>query len=151
MIRKKHLKAMLADERALNDSLQAENASVTQLYYETKQDLSIAEQEHLRVLDIARDLEAANRTLASKATAYAAANASLRAQLETARRSFGEAFVKGNLSPTGPSRPNRKKLTDAEVRDIRDAYYGGAKQKDLAEKFGVNPATISRTVRGVYH
>lgn len=46
---------------------------------------------------------------------------------------------------------NRRKLTEREVRDIRDAYRGGMRQKDLAENYGVNPATISRTVRGLYH
>ena len=46
---------------------------------------------------------------------------------------------------------NRPKLTDREVRDIRAAYKGGMRQKDLAENYGVNPATISRTVRGIYH
>jgi predicted DNA binding protein len=46
---------------------------------------------------------------------------------------------------------NRKKLTEREVRDIREAYRGGMRQKDLADNYGVNPATISRTVRGIYH
>ncbi|AOT24965.1 hypothetical protein PBI_KALPINE_45 [Mycobacterium phage Kalpine] len=97
-------------------------------------------------------LLAANQSLAGRATAYAAANRDLRNQLDTAKRAFGEAFVKGEPEPPkGPSRPNRKKLSEQEVRDIRDAYFGGARQKDLARKFGVNPATISRTVRGVYH
>ena len=50
-----------------------------------------------------------------------------------------------------PTFDNRPKLTDREVRDIRAAYKGGMKQKDLAENYGVNPATISRTVRGIYH
>ncbi len=77
-------------------------------------------------------------------------NGELRQQLDTFDRV--SAFIKGDLEPPrGPTRPNRKKLTDQEVRDIRDAYYGGARQRDLAVKFGVNPATISRTVRGIYH
>lgn len=46
---------------------------------------------------------------------------------------------------------NRPKLTDHEVKDIRAAYRGGMSQKDLAHAYGVNPATISRTVRGIYH
>jgi len=53
--------------------------------------------------------------------------------------------------PVGPNRPNRKKLTKQEVKDIRRAFRGGMKQKDLAENYGVNPATISRTVRGIYN
>ena len=46
---------------------------------------------------------------------------------------------------------NRRKLTDREVKDIRQAHSKGMKQKDLADNYGVNPATISRLVRGVYH
>lgn len=46
---------------------------------------------------------------------------------------------------------NRHKLTQHEVQDIRAAHRGGMKQKDLAINYGVNPATISRIVRGVYH
>lgn len=46
---------------------------------------------------------------------------------------------------------NRHKLTRHEVQDIRAAHRGGMKQKDLAINYGVNPATISRIVRGVYH
>ncbi|QCG76900.1 helix-turn-helix DNA-binding domain protein [Mycobacterium phage XianYue] len=74
----------------------------------------------------------------------------LQGQLDVARRSFGEAFIKGDVT-RGPNRPNRKKLTEADAKDIRNAYYGGAKQKDLARNYGVNPATISRLVRGLYH
>lgn len=80
-------------------------------------------------------------------------NESLRAQLDTARRSFGEGFIKGDIFKNlqGPSRPNRHKLSEVEVKDIRAAHRGGMKQKDLARNYGVNPATISRTVRGIYH
>jgi hypothetical protein len=46
---------------------------------------------------------------------------------------------------------NRPKLTEREVRDIRDAYRGGMSQTDLANNYGVNPSTVSRTVRGFYH
>ena len=46
---------------------------------------------------------------------------------------------------------NKPKLTDGEVKDIRLAYRGGMKQKDLADNYGVNPSTISRIVRGIYH
>jgi len=51
----------------------------------------------------------------------------------------------------GPHRSNRPKLSKADANDIRAAYHGGAKQKDLAEKYRVNPATISRIVQGVYY
>ncbi|ERB55299.1 hypothetical protein N806_29795 [Rhodococcus sp. P27] len=46
---------------------------------------------------------------------------------------------------------NRKKLTPREVTTIRDAYRSGFSQSELAEIYDVNPATISRTVRGIYH
>lgn len=46
---------------------------------------------------------------------------------------------------------NRPKLSEYEVKDIRAAYRGGMLQSDLADAYGVNPATISRTVRGLYH
>lgn len=79
------------------------------------------------------------------------ANIQLKSRLDTARRSFGDAFVKGQHFPVGPKRPNRKKLTEVEVKDIRAAHRGGMSQKALAKNYGVNPATISRTVRGIYH
>lgn len=46
---------------------------------------------------------------------------------------------------------NRRKLSSGEVKDIRSAYQGGMIQADLANSYGVNPATISRIVRGLYH
>ena len=46
---------------------------------------------------------------------------------------------------------NKRKLTEREVKDIRAAHRGGMKQRDLADAYGVNPATVSRIVRGIYH
>jgi DNA-binding transcriptional regulator YiaG len=46
---------------------------------------------------------------------------------------------------------NKRKLSSREVNDIRAAHKGGMSQIDLANNYGVNPATISRTVRGFYH
>lgn len=46
---------------------------------------------------------------------------------------------------------NTKKLLPADVRKIRMGYKAGATQADLAESFRVNPATVSRIVRGIYH
>lgn len=48
-------------------------------------------------------------------------------------------------------RPNRRKLTASDVREIRDMYRRGWTQKDLAYSFDVNRATISRIVRRQYH
>lgn len=46
---------------------------------------------------------------------------------------------------------NRKKLSESEVQDIRAAYRGGMSQRALAQAYDVNPTTINRTVRGIYH
>ncbi|QDH92996.1 helix-turn-helix DNA-binding domain protein [Mycobacterium phage Stephig9] len=48
-------------------------------------------------------------------------------------------------------RKNRKKLTAKEVHSIREAARMGRKNVDLAYDYDVNPATISRIVRGIYH
>ena len=45
---------------------------------------------------------------------------------------------------------NEKKLLSADVREIRTKYKTGASQVDLAHMYRVNPATISRIVRGLY-
>ncbi|QXO13325.1 helix-turn-helix DNA binding domain protein [Mycobacterium phage Trooper] len=117
-------KAELADVKALRDVLTSENNRLT----------------------------VANVKLSAVANSAIRSNHDLKQQLNTAKRAFGEAFVKGEPEPPrGPSRPNRKKLSEADAKDIRNAYYGGAKQKDLARNYGVNPATISRLVRGIYH
>ena len=147
---KKSLKAELADERKLSTSLLIEKAEITASYYAIKEDLVIAESEHLRVLDIATELEEANIKLATTLNEALKANRQWAIQQRTQDELFGKALVQ--VQPeNGPSRPNRKKLTAQEVKDIRDAYYGGAKQRDLAKSYGVNPATISRTVRVIFH
>ena len=69
------------------------------------------------------------------------ANALVRAQLDDAKR----------RNATGPLRPNRKKLDKEAVYDIRNAYYGGATQREIADIYSVNPATVSRIVNEVYH
>ncbi|AGY36989.1 HTH/DNA binding domain protein [Mycobacterium phage Fredward] len=46
---------------------------------------------------------------------------------------------------------NRKKLTAKEVHSIREAARMGRKNVHLAYDYDVNPATISRIVRGIYH
>lgn len=53
------------------------------------------------------------------------------------------------LSVLGSS--NRKKLTPGEVRDIRSRYRRGETQASIADDFSINPATVSRIVRGDYH
>lgn len=48
-------------------------------------------------------------------------------------------------------RNNQKKLTPRDVRAIRSMSRRGVTQAKIAEEFGVNPATVSRIVGGVYH
>lgn len=45
---------------------------------------------------------------------------------------------------------NEKKLNPAQVRAIRAKYKMGDSQAELAQFYGVNPATVSRIVRGEY-
>lgn len=45
---------------------------------------------------------------------------------------------------------NEKKLIPAQVRAIRAKHKMGDSQAELAQFYGVNPATISRIVRGEY-
>lgn len=99
--------------------------------------------------EIAR-LREANRSLSEAANRALRENRELRDKQRRANDLFAKALAQ--VKPeTGPNRPNRKKLTEREVEDIRQAYRGGMKQKDLARNYGVNPATISRLVRGLYH
>ena len=102
--------------------------------------------EHIRLHGIANDLQAENDALR-------AANSELKSKLDRTAEVFGEAFVKGGQLPPakGPKRPNRQKLSDEEVKDIRRAHRGGMSQRQLAEAYDVNPATISRIVRNIYH
>lgn len=46
---------------------------------------------------------------------------------------------------------NTKKLSDRDVALMRRMHRDGYKQHELADAFDVNPATVSRTVRGIYH
>lgn len=79
--------------------------------------------------------------------------------------------VKGSLSFIGPEsgyladcvlddlesaglvivKSNEKKLNPHQVRAIRSKHKLGDTQANLADFYGVNPATISRIVRGYYH
>lgn len=47
---------------------------------------------------------------------------------------------------------NRKKLGTIEVQQIRKLYASGLySQAEIADDYGVNPATVSRIVNGTYH
>lgn len=51
----------------------------------------------------------------------------------------------------GDSRPNRPKLTDREVADIRTIKRSGLSNREIADIYDVNKSTISRILQGVYH
>lgn len=61
------------------------------------------------------------------------------------------AVLRGRGQPTGPNRLNAKKLTGNDVHEIRLLHASGMKQRDIAYSYDVNPATVSRIVRGIYH
>lgn len=47
---------------------------------------------------------------------------------------------------------NQKKLTVREVKEIRNlARVSHLTQKEIADCYDVNPSTISRILKGVYH
>lgn len=52
----------------------------------------------------------------------------------------------------GPARTNKKKLTKREVAEIRRlGRTTGMTQRELAEIYDINQATVSRILKGVYH
>lgn len=53
------------------------------------------------------------------------------------------------LSVLGTS--NRKKLSPGDVREIRTRHRRGETQSSIADDFSINPATVSRIVRGEYY
>ncbi|AFI24955.1 putative DNA binding protein [Mycobacterium phage SWU1] len=142
-MRKKHLKAALGEAQYKVSMLSEENNRLAIELADVKG--------HRDVLNSENNLiSQANIKLSQRLNEALAANRRYAIKQRTQNELFGKALAQ--VKPeTGPSRPNRKKLTEREVKDIRQAYLGGMKQKDLAENYGVNPATISRTVRGIYH
>lgn len=46
---------------------------------------------------------------------------------------------------------NRKRLSDRDVKDIRALHRKGIQQAEIATIYDVNPATVSRIVRRIYH
>ena len=52
---------------------------------------------------------------------------------------------------SGADRPNRHKLTTREVSMIRDLKRSGATNREIADAYDINPATVSRIVRGIYY
>ena len=61
------------------------------------------------------------------------------------------ADLRDKANTTGIKRANRKKLDRFAASDIRQMHRTGVSQRALADIYDVNPATISRIVRGIYH
>lgn len=59
--------------------------------------------------------------------------------------------LKRDLSAAKGTPTNRKKLTDREVKQLKEMHRAGTSQAELAEVFDIHPATVSRIVRGLYH
>lgn len=49
------------------------------------------------------------------------------------------------------NRPNKPKLTQSDVKHIREMVRSGYSRRDVASAYDVNPSTVSRIVRGEYH
>lgn len=62
-----------------------------------------------------------------------------------------DALKRKTGATVGVQRPNRPKLTNREVADIRSLHRSGGTQAELADIFDVNRSTIYRTIKGVYH
>lgn len=46
---------------------------------------------------------------------------------------------------------NRKRLSNKDVKEIRELHRKGIKQSEIASFYDVNPATVSRIIRHIYH
>jgi hypothetical protein len=51
----------------------------------------------------------------------------------------------------GSEANNQRKLSKADAVHIRELHQVGVIQAEIARTYDVNPATISRIVRGFYH
>jgi|HigsolmetaAR201D_1030396.scaffolds.fasta_scaffold177436_1 helix-turn-helix, Psq domain. len=61
-------------------------------------------------------------------------------------------FLEDRVEQLENKTDNRKKLRPFEVRQIRALWKTGqVTQAELADQYNVNPATISRIVRGIYY
>lgn len=59
--------------------------------------------------------------------------------------------LKREIEQLKETRNNQKKLTDREVSDIRAIKRSGLSNRDIADIYDLNPSTVSRIVRGIYH
>lgn len=54
-------------------------------------------------------------------------------------------------STSTAARTNKPKLSKRDVDMMRQLKRLGATNRELATAYDVNPATVSRTIRGMYH
>ena len=59
--------------------------------------------------------------------------------------------LKREIEQLKETRNNQKKLTDREVSSIRAIKRSGLSNRDIADIYDLNPSTVSRIVRGIYH
>lgn len=73
-------------------------------------------------------------------------------QIEKLAQMIGtlESRLREAEAPKVDKRANAKKLTRQEVSMIRRMNRDGLSQREIADIYEVNPATISRIVRGIY-
>jgi hypothetical protein len=117
-----------------------QESEISRLREQVAEAQEVAHQRDLRIKHMSRYCDVQAETIRN-----------LQGQLNTARRSFGDAFVYGQAPGTGPTRANRPKLTPAEVRGIRSMVRNGSAIKSVASLYGVHPSTISRIARGFYY
>lgn len=66
--------------------------------------------------------------------------------LGTQRENIADRDAKGRTAPL----PSRRKLTDQDVRNMRNAWWSGeVTQQELADRFGVSRGNVSKIVNGV--
>ncbi|ASZ75482.1 HTH DNA binding protein [Mycobacterium phage Kimona] len=135
-MRKKHLKA----------ALNAAQVRIDQLTDEATELKEVVDYLHGQN----EELQAANVKLSDAANAALRANRELKAKLDRQNDLFGQALVQIE-NRNGPRRPNRRKLSKQDAEHIRGLIRAGHKQRDIASAYDVNPATVSRIARGIYH
>lgn len=73
--------------------------------------------------------------------------------LGTHRDNMIDAVRKGRMNPTLPDNRGENhgnhKLTESDIIDIRNKYYCGESQGDIAGSYSINQSTVSRIVNGV--
>lgn len=83
-------------------------------------------------------------------SAIAAAINQLLDENESLKRQLAAAKITGKMDVPG-FRQNKPKLNKREVTAIRALSRSGETNREIADIYGINPATVSRIVRHQYH